>query len=164
MKFCTGCGAQLQDDAAFCPNCGTKMETPNQNAQQNAQQNYQSAPQVTYVDPFDHTAEFDPRDISDNKVYCMALYLLGVVGVIVALLAANSSKYVAFHLRQVLKILVFQSLVTVVTVLLFWTIIVPIAAGILSIALGVIQIICFFQVCAGKAKEPAIIRSLGFMK
>ena len=28
----------------------------------------------------------------------------------------------------------------------------------------VLKVICFFQICSGKAKEPAIIRSLGFLK
>ena len=27
MRFCTNCGAQLEDDAVFCANCGTKAET-----------------------------------------------------------------------------------------------------------------------------------------
>ena len=48
--------------------------------------------------------------------------------------------------------------------LLCWTIIVPIAAGIAYIVLAVVKIICFFQICSGKAKEPAIIRSFGFLK
>ena len=28
----------------------------------------------------------------------------------------------------------------------------------------VLKVICFFQICNGKAKEPAIIRGLGFLK
>lgn len=26
MKYCTKCGAQMDDDALFCPKCGTKVE------------------------------------------------------------------------------------------------------------------------------------------
>lgn len=26
MKYCTKCGAQMNDDALFCPKCGTKVE------------------------------------------------------------------------------------------------------------------------------------------
>ena len=47
---------------------------------------------------------------------------------------------------------------------LFFTVIVPIAAAVMFIVFEVIAIICFFQVCQGKAVEPAIIRSLGFLK
>lgn len=91
MKYCPNCRAQLDDSAVFCPSCGTAMQG--------------AAPmQTPYVDPTDHTAEFDPKDISDNKVVAMAAYLLGVVGVIIALLAASNSKYAGFHVRQSLKI------------------------------------------------------------
>ena len=48
--------------------------------------------------------------------------------------------------------------------LLFWTIIVPVAYGVMSCIFLVLRVICFFQICSGKAKEPAIIRSLGFLK
>ena len=29
MKFCQRCGAQLTDDAAFCPNCGSPAQRAN---------------------------------------------------------------------------------------------------------------------------------------
>ena len=41
---------------------------------------------------------------------------------------------------------------------------VSITSCILIVVLTVIELICFFQVCSGKAKEPAIIRSLNFLK
>ncbi len=151
MKFCPNCGTQMEDNAAFCPKCGVQ---PN------------AAPNVTYapVDPYDHTAEFDPQDISDNKVYAMLVYLMGTIGIIIALLAAQSSRFVAFHVRQALKIVAVNLLMVIASAVLFWTIIVPIAAGVMAVVFWVIKIICFFQICSGKAKEPAIIRSLGFMK
>ncbi len=151
MKFCPNCGTQMEDNAAFCPKCGVQ---PN------------AAPNMTYapVDPYDHTAEFDPQDISDNKVYAMLVYLMGTIGIIIALLAAQNSRFVAFHVRQALKSVAVNLLMGIASAVLFWTFIVPIAAGVMAVVLWVIKIICFFQVCSGKAKEPAIIRSLGFMK
>lgn len=151
MKFCPNCGTQMEDNAAFCPKCGVQ---PN------------AAPNMTYapVDPYDHTAEFDPQDISDNKVYAMLVYLMGTIGIIIALLAAQSSRFVAFHVRQALKIVAVNLLMGIISAVLIWTFIVPIAAGVMVVVFWVIKIICFFQVCSGKAKEPAIIRSLGFMK
>lgn len=115
-------------------------------------------------DPYDHTAEFDPKDISDNKVFAMLCYLMGIFGIIIALLASNSSKYAMFHVRQALKFEVVNILMLICTLVLFWTIIVPVAYGIMSAVLWVIKIICFFQICSGKAKEPAIIRSLKFLR
>lgn len=112
-------------------------------------------------DPYDHTAEFDPKDISDNKVFAMLCYLMDFIGIIVALLATHSSKYTMFHVRQALKI-------TVVSILSVFVLIIPflgwIAFPILQGIIWVIKIISFIQICSGKAKEPAIIRSFGFLR
>lgn len=184
MKFCTKCGAQLADDAAFCTNCGTSFAAegaqagpaPEQAQPQQAQgqPQYQQAPYQQYqqpyvapapvIPPYDHTAEFDAKDISDNKVIAMCVYLLSTVGVIIALLASHDSKYAAFHVRQGLKMTVLTILIALVSGILCWTVIVPIAGGVCAVIIFVLRIICFFQVCSGKAVEPAIIRSLGFLK
>lgn len=180
MKICPNCKNQLPDDAFFCTACGTRFvpnpeqaptggPTPNPNVppqfggpMPNQMPPYMQAPPV--YDPYDHTSEFDPKDISDNKVISMLVYLLGWIGVIIALLACNNSPYTAFHVRQSLKFTVVEILVAIISLVLCWTFIVPIAAGIFAIVLFVIKIICFFQICNGKAKEPAIIRSLNFLK
>ena len=66
-----------------------------------------------------------------------------------------------FHIRQALKI-------TVVSILSVFVLIIPflgwIAFPILQGIIWVIKIISFFQICSGKAKEPAIIRSFGFLR
>lgn len=164
MKICPNCHAQLDDNAIFCTACGTQFGAvpPQQNAippQQNA-----VPPQPAFApayDPYDHTAEFDPKDISDNKVFAMICYLMGFIGIIVALLATNSSKYAMFHVRQALKI-------EVASILSIFVLIIPflgwIAFPILQGIIWVIKIISFFQICSGKAKEPAIIRSFGFLR
>lgn len=51
----------------------------------------------------DHTAEFDPTDISDNKVLAMIPYLLGVIGVIITLLASGNSHMPSSMLNRLLK-------------------------------------------------------------
>ena len=116
---------------------------------------------VPAYDPYDHTAEFDPKDISDNKVFAMLCYLMDFIGIIVALLATHSSKYTMFHVRQALKI-------TVVSILSVFVLIIPflgwIAFPILQGIIWVIKIISFFQICSGKTKEPAIIKSFGFLR
>lgn len=157
MKYCPKCGAQMEDNAAFCPNCGN-------NAQPNNSPNQAPVYAAPEPDPFDHTEEFDAKDISENKVLCMLVYLMGAIGIIYALLAGKDSKYVAFHVRQALKFEVVTILLGIVMALLFWTIIVPIVGGVCLAIVLVLKVICFFQICSGKAKEPAIIRSLGFLK
>jgi hypothetical protein len=152
MKICPRCNSQVDDNAAFCVNCGIQFSVAN------------GTTYAPMYDPFDHTAEFDAKDISDNKVFAMVAYILGVFGIIIALLASGASKYTAFHVRQALKLCIVEILSGIVAVLLCWTVIVPIAFSIFAFVLAVIQVICFFQVCSGKAKEAAIIRSIGFLK
>jgi uncharacterized membrane protein len=212
MKNCPRCHAPLEDDAAFCGNCGANLaefgsttpeepeapQAPNpeyggfggstQGYEENPgfggqpgggyqqdygnqggyQQGYGAQGGYGYAPPppapTDHTAEYDPKDISQNKVLAMTAYLLGAIGVIIALLGSHDSPYVAFHVRQALKLAVVEVLVIIISVVLCWSIIVPIAGTICLVILVVLRIIAFFQVCSGKAKEPAIISSLGFMK
>ena len=150
MAYCKNCGAHIPDDAGFCGECGTPVSG--------------GAGMPRYTDIYDHTAEFDSEDISSNKVVAMAAYILGMVGIVIALLAAPNSKYAAFHSRQALKLSITNTLLAFVMVLLSWTIIVPIAGAVCIVILGVVRIICFFQVCSGKAKDAPIIRSLRFLK
>lgn len=160
MTFCPNCGTTLEDNAQFCKSCGFVM------GQQAAAPNMAyaaPAPQPVY-NPTDHTAEFTAEDISNNKVLAMMPYLTGFIGIVIALLAINHSKYVAFHVKEALKIQVASTLLSLLTVLLCWTFIVPIAGGICFIILFVVKIICFFNVCGGKAKEAPIISGLKFLK
>lgn len=176
MKVCPKCSNQCSDSAIFCNVCGASLAAqPEQQQQQQQQQQYQQQyqqqqyqqqqyQQQYQVPPTDHTAEFDGADISQNKVIAMAPYMLSFIGIIIALLAANSSKYAAFHVRQALKIEIISMLLIICMAVLFWTILVPIAGAVCMIILLVIRIICFFSVCSGKAKEPPIISGLGFLK
>ena len=172
MKTCPNCGAQMQDDSLFCTACGTRLEQQEQNQQeQQQQQSYRQQPPYqqpmggyAYTPPYDHTAEFDAKDISDNKVLAMLCYLTGTIGIIIALLGSNRSAYAAFHVRQALKFTVLNILLAIIGSVLLITFIVPIACAICMVILWVVKIICFFYVCGGKAKEPPIVRSLGFLR
>lgn len=177
MAFCEKCGAQIPENGTFCAACGAPVaaqaqptRTPEQPAAQpqapEQQPVYQQPvypPQPAY-DPADHTAEFDPEDVSQNKVIAMAAYILGTVGIIIALLAAPQSKYAAFHSRQALKLDIVSTLLLIVSAVLAFTFIVPIAGAVCIAILFVVRIICFFQVCSGKAKDAAIIGKLPFLK
>ena len=176
MKMnCPKCGNEVAEGSAFCTKCGASLAAgaqatnpnPNPNPQMGGYGNpnpQMGMPQQMYFDPKDHTAEFSAKDISDNKVMAMIPYLMGTIGIIIALLASKESAYTYFHVRQALKLTVTNVLLGIVTALLCWTIIVPIAAAVCYIILFVVRIICFFSVCSGKAKEPAIVSSFGFFK
>lgn len=163
MKNCPTCNAQLNDDVIFCPNCGTNFNAgpvPNQQQPNMQQPNMQ---QPVY-NQYDHTSEFDPADISDGKVFAMLPYLLSILGVIVAVLCRKDNPYVDFHVKEALKLTVVETFLLVVAGVLAFTFIVPILAGICVMIVVVLQIIAFFQVCGGKAKEAGIIRSFKMFK
>ncbi len=149
MKFCPNCRKIYSDNDNNCAECGCALQdVPAQAA---------SAAAPSY----DHTAEFDPRDISDNKVLAMLPYLTGFIGIIIALLAGNTSPYTRFHMIQALKIQVCTALSSLLAIIpiLGW-----IAVGVCAVISIVLNLIGFFTVCAGKAEEPAIVRNFKFLK
>ena len=156
MKTCPNCHAQLDDNTAFCPNCGASASGQPAPAYQQ--------PQAAYVSPWDHTADYDPEDIKQNRLYALICYLIPIVGVIITLLAAPTSPYARYHVRQALRFLVLETLVTVVTGALFWTIIVPILSVVASGFILVVKIIAICDVLSNKVKEPWMIRSFGFLR
>ncbi|MDO4458660.1 MAG: zinc-ribbon domain-containing protein [Clostridia bacterium] len=182
MNYCTKCGAQLGDTDTFCTNCGAPVESAQAPQAAPAQENVQAPaqpqvnpaaqpvyqqpyyPMVVIKDPKDHTDEFTEEDISKNKITAMAAYILGVPGIIIALLASSSSEYAAFHVREALKLSIADILLVFLSVVLCWTFIVPILGGIASIALFVVKIICFFSVAKGQAKNAPIVGNLPFFK
>ena len=99
-----------------------------------------------------------------NSTKSMVGHLLGAAGVIIALLGSQSSPYAGFHVRQSLKFTVVDILLGIISAVLFWTFLIPVACGICYAVLFVVRIICFFSICKGQAKEPPIIRSLGFLR
>lgn len=149
----------------FCTSCGTPWTPPSGPVP--GQGGYQDqggyAYGAGYAMPYDHTSEFTAEDVRDNKVFCLIVYLIGIPGIIIAMLAANSSPFVGFHVRQALKITVVSTLTVIASAVLCWTIIIPIAGVVFIGVLSIIRIICFFRICSGKAIEAPIVRSIGFL-
>ena len=181
MKMCPNCHNQIADEAVYCPVCGTGIgpapQFPPQQTPpplQDFSAVYQQpviAAHEPYIDPYDHTAQFQAADISENKVPAMLCYLLGPLGVIIGLLAAPDSKYVAFHTRQVLMLTVVDVLAALaVGVLVFLTALVRLEGFGLFVAILVcaglllLRSIGFLQVCRNQAKEVYFIRNLRFLK
>lgn len=72
MKICPNCQTQLADDTINCTSC-VRFIVSNDIQQEQVsayQQEYQNSYTPPY-DPYDHTAEFDPNDILNNKVMAM---------------------------------------------------------------------------------------------
>lgn len=169
MKICSICHSQNTDESYYCTMCGNRLVDETEPAAYQSpvyQQPIYQQPvyQQPVVDPYDHTAEFKAEDMARHKLYAIFPYLTSVIGIIIALLGAKDSAFVQFHLRQNLKFIIVETLLALCAAVLAITVIVPIAAGICLVIVEILRVIAFFQVCGGKAKEPAIIRSLGFLK
>ncbi len=148
MKNCPNCGNVCEDTVAFCNKCGSPL---------NGGAPYQAAPAY---DPADHTAEFEKSDISQNKVLAMIPYLMGWIGIVIALLAVNNSKYVAYHVKQALKLQVVSTISVVLNIVPLLGTLAFVACAVFIVVLNIIG---FFQVCNGKAKELPLIKKLGFL-
>lgn len=164
MKKCPFCNAELEDSVRFCRNCGTAQPGPDYLTSASDYLTHAEVPVEPEINPYDHTGEYECSDIAQNKLYAMLVYLLGLVGIVMAMLAAKSSDYASFHIRQGLKLTVVDAVVILFTAVLCWTVIVPVAALVLLAALAVLRFVCFVWVCQGKAVEVPIVRSLGFLK
>lgn len=149
MKYCPNCRLSYDDSANVCGHCGNPLT-------------YIPPQTFSGYDHTDHTAEFSPEDISQNKVVAMLPYLFSWLGIIIALIASGASPYTAFHVKQALKIQIVATLVSIVGA--FIPIIGWIAIGVYYLVSLVINIVCFFRVCKGEAKEPPIIKNLRFLK
>jgi len=149
MKYCPNCGTELPEGANACPSCGASVNQP--------------AAAAVVVPNYDHTSDFEAEDIEKNKVFAVLGYLIGLVGIVIVFLGAKDSAYAMYHAKQALKIEITAILLGVVTAVLCWTCIVPVAAAVLYIILLVVDIIAIIQVFCGQAKEPWLVRSLKFL-
>lgn len=122
----------------------------------------------------DYSARFGQNDISENKVSAIAAYLLGPIGIIIALLIARDSAYTAFHVRQALKMTICSVILEVFAAIFALFGLIPLVGIIFKMMLlltfatwmGVLilRLIAIAQVSNGEAKEPPIIRNFAFLK
>lgn len=175
MIICSKCGTQMNDGTAFCKNCGTPVGQPQMVQPQMGMNQGAYQPQQPAFDPYNHTAEFSAKDISDNKVMAMLPYLFSWIGVVLVLLASKESPYASFHVKQYLKVLVTQAVMSLISIACIVVMIIPVlgwiigglglvAIAIMNIILFVVTIIGFFGVCKGTAKELPIVKGLKFLR
>ncbi len=100
MKTCTKCSTAVNEDVRFCPECGTEIQAP---TSINSKTGF--ADKVMGINnTADTTAQFDSKDIEDNK-YISLLSYLGVL-VFVPMFVKKDSKFARFHSNQGLVFLI----------------------------------------------------------
>ncbi len=138
-----------------------------QNFQQGAYGQPQGQPmgqpymQQPYFDPKDHTAEFDPKDIADNKLFAILPYLFSCIAGIIVGIYVKDSEFVKFHIKNSIRIDITVLLLLVICIIPFIGWVVAIIGLLVLSVIDIIAIVWAFQ---GKAKELPIISSIGFLK
>ena len=133
------------------------------------QQPYGQAPyqqpqyQQPYVafDPKDHTSEFDPKDIADNKLFAILPYLFSCIAGIIVGIYVKDSEFVKFHIKNSIRIDITAFLLLLICIIPFIGWIVAIIGVMVLFVIDIIALVWAFQ---GKAKELPIIGSIGFLK
>jgi uncharacterized membrane protein len=137
MSFCPKCGAEVPEDKNFCTSCGAPLH---------------GAPQ-SYVDPDDHTGEFAPEDRERNR-YLACLCYLFFPTMFLALLAEPNSKFLRYHINQVILIyvLILAGAIVAIVPFLGW-----LACAVAEVASVVFCIMGAVRAFKGQAKTTPII-------
>ena len=146
------------------PSAGQGSQSGNFQQQSFGQAPYQQPqyqPQYIAYDPSDHTQDFDPKDIEDNRLFAVLPYLFSLFTGILAGVYVKDSEYVKFHIKNVIKlnVAILISILFCVIPFIGWII-----GCICLCVLAVVKIIGIVWVFQGKAKDLPIISSIGFLK
>ena len=153
MANCVKCNAELAEGAKFCPACGA-----NQAAQPQAEPDL--ADKIMGINnTADTTADYDKKDIEDNKLMGVLAYI-GLL-FLVPLVAAKESQFAQFHTNQGILLFIVGIAGGIIALL---PIIGWILAPVISLATLALTILGSVNVCQGKAKELPIIGKYQILK
>lgn len=162
MAFCSKCGAQLQDGEKFCSACGAPVEAAPASSQQETKQDQIDVSKK--VQDFmnsgeDKTAQFDAKDINDNKVFAVLAYFSWLV--LIPIFAAKDSKFARFHANQ--------GIVIAIAELVIWIIgLIPVLGWIVKwlggIVLFIFSIMGIIAAAKGEAKTLPLIGKFVILK
>ncbi|MBR4768894.1 MAG: hypothetical protein IK088_07950 [Lachnospiraceae bacterium] len=114
----------------------------------------------------DRTAEFEEKDIQDNKVMGILAYLFLLV--LVPIFAAKESKYARFHANQGLVLLIIEGAVSITMAVLGWIPvlgwIVDVLGWIINVGCAVLAVFGIVFVAKGQAKELPVIGKFQILK
>lgn len=182
MAFCGQCGTQIQDDARFCPVCGTvqgqqaavQSAPPEQSQQSSYQQYQQQAYQQPYQQPVQSERTYEP-DGDPHTLAVGAISLLSYAGILffVPLVAAKDSRFARFHAGQGLNVLLSYIALMIGGMILgaIFAMIAPALAVIVGVLvwlayifLFVLTIIGIVNVCKGEMKPLPVIGNIKIIK
>ena len=86
MKFCKFCGAQLKDEARFCPKCGKAQGTASVNPGQPQAPRPQPVPQPVQTPTYQQPPAATPAPAKSNSLYL-------IIGILAALVTAGGAYF-----------------------------------------------------------------------
>lgn len=139
--YCKTCRQPLPHDARRCPNCGAPIENT-----------------VLQSGARDFTADYDPRDIQENRGWGILSYLGFLV--LIPIFAARNSYFARFHANQGLVLFLFYACYSVLTRIITNILnlalgFIPFVPGMISAALQFIGIIFFVLMILGIANAAS---------
>ena len=174
MALCKNCGAQIEDNVKFCPQCGATAENigvqQTQPQQNEAAQNNFSAKFASLNNTADTTAEFDANDVTQNKAMAILAYFGPLV--LIPIFAAKGSKFARYHSNQGLLLLIACVAWSIVYSIINWIILaiswrlyfISSIIGVFSIVFIVLAVIGIVNAANGKAKELPVIGKYKILK
>lgn len=175
MALCKNCGAQIEDNVKFCPQCGATAENigvqQTQPQQNEAAQNNFSAKFASLNNTADTTAEFDANDVTQNKAMAILAYFGPLV--LIPIFAAKGSKFARYHSNQGLLLLITCVAWSIVTAILnsvmyaiSWRLgsIIGTLLSIVNLVFLVAAVIGIINAANGKAKELPVIGKYKILK
>lgn len=167
MAFCSNCGEKLEDGAKNCAKCGASAGPQKENA---ARQNNYAAKIQNLNNTADRTAEFDPKDIQNNKGMAILAYLSWLV--LIPLLAAKESKFARYHTNQGLVLAIAEvlfgiaySILSTIVLAISWRLyIIMNIIGLVGLVFIVLTIIGILNSANGRAKELPVIGKFNLLK
>lgn len=178
--FCSKCGKEIKDEAAFCPYCGAKTEESadekeagereNKTGENTGDEDF-TAKIAKLNDTKDTTSEFDKEDIDNNKGMSILAYLSWLV--LIPIFAAKKSRYAQFHANQGLILAIIDTAYWIINGVItgILMIVSPIASAIVCAITGlfglvflVLVILGIVNAASGKAKELPVIGKYKILK
>lgn len=144
MKKCEKCGINVENEVKFCPVCGTAFEN-----------GYEQS-----------DSSLDYEDIRNDKVMALLAYLGFLV--LIPMFTAKGSRFVRYHVRQGLRLLVAELIFYMGYCILSFTILsiswhlysIVKIAGIVRYLFPVLTVIGIINVVTGKKKRLPVIGNI----
>lgn len=172
MAYCCKCGAQVEENAKFCAQCGAEL--PKSENANYGSQNY-SYQQRTDYGSYNNNGEemFHPEDVKRNKVMGVLSYF-GILVLVPILAGDKNSEYIKFHANQGLVLFILSTIIEIVEkvcsfvqydILGFYSFsLFSWLFSIIDFAMLILVILGIVAACKGQKNELAIIGQIKILK